>query len=306
MGSNLQTSAKTRRLREALTKHTVAIPGAFNALTAIQIEATGFEVLYISGAAMSADRGLPDLGLLSLTEVAAEASLIANAVSIPALVDADTGYGPPLMVSRAVHEFERAGLAGMQIEDQELPKKCGHLPGKTLVSIGEMVTKIHAAVQARKDPDFLVVARTDARSVEGLEGAIKRGQAYVEAGADALFPEALESAEEFQLFAQTLNKFGIAVPLIANMTEFGKTPYLSVEEFEALGYRGVLFPVTTLRVAARAVAKLLQELKTFGTQRDWLNRIHTRQEIYDLLRYEEYEDQERRLYDGPSHTDPST
>lgn len=301
MGRKLQTLAKPRRLRDALAKHTVAIPGAYNALTAIQIEAAGYEVLYISGAALSAARGLPDLGLLSLTEVAGDAGLIANAVSIPAIVDADTGYGPPLMVRRAVHEFERAGLAGAQFEDQELPKKCGHLPGKSLVSIGAMVNKIQAAVQARKDPDFLVVARTDARSVEGLDGAIKRGLAYAEAGADALFPEALESAEEFQRFAQALKASGIMVPLIANMTEFGKTPYLSVKEFEALGYRGVLFPVTTLRVAARAVAKLLYELKTFGTQRDWLNQIHTRQQVSDLLRYEEYEEQERRLYDGPTH-----
>ena len=297
---------KPRRLREALAQHTVAMPGAFNALTAIQIEAAGYEAVYISGAGLSAARGLPDLGLLSLAEVVADARVIANAVSIPSIVDADTGYGPPLTVMRTVREFQRAGLAGMQIEDQELPKKCGHLPGKRMVSIGEMATKIHAAIQAKDDPDFLVVARTDARSVEGLEAAIQRSQAYVEAGADALFPEALESAEEFQQFAQAMTQAGIKVPLIANMTEFGKTPFLSVSEFQTLGYRAVLFPVTTLRAAARAIEKLLFELKTFGTQRDWLSQIHTREQVYDLLRYEDYEEQERRLYDESSHPDTST
>lgn len=306
MAHRLHKLPKPRRLRDALAKHTVAIPGAFNALTALQIEAAGYEVVYISGAGLSAARGLPDLGLLSLTEVVGDAGLIANAVSIPAIVDADTGYGPPLAVMRAVREFERAGLAGMQIEDQELPKKCGHLPGKNLVSVSEMMTKIQSAVQAKRDPDFLVVARTDARSVEGLDAAIQRAQAYVEAGADALFPEALESVEEFRQFAQAMTQAGIMVPLIANMTEFGKTPYLSVSEFEAVGYRAVLFPVTTLRVAARAVEKLLFELKTFGTQRDWLSQIHTRQQVYDLLRYEEYEEQERRLYDNPSGPGAST
>lgn len=306
MAHRLHKLPKPRRLRDALAKHTVAIPGAFNALTALQIEAAGYEVVYISGAGLSAARGLPDLGLLSLTEVVADAGLIANAVSIPAIVDADTGYGPPLTVMRAVREFERAGVAGMQIEDQELPKKCGHLPGKSLVSVSEMMTKIQAAVQAKRDPDFLVVARTDARSVEGLDAAIQRAQAYVEAGADALFPEALESVEEFRQFAQAMTQAGIMVPLIANMTEFGKTPYLSVSEFEAVGYRAVLFPVTTLRVAARAVEKLLFELKTFGTQRDWLSQIHTRQQVYDLLRYEEYEEQERRLYDNSSDPGAST
>ncbi|RMH03491.1 MAG: methylisocitrate lyase [Nitrospirae bacterium] len=300
-------SSKPRRLREILQKRTIAIPGAFNALTAMQIEAAGYEVVYISGAAISAAHGLPDLGLLSLTEMVAEAGRIAHAISLPAIVDADTGFGPPLMVMRAVREFERVGLAGMQIEDQELPKKCGHLPGKSLVPADDMAAKIRAAVQARQDPHFLIIARTDARSVEGLHAAIARAQAYVEAGADALFPEALESVEEFEQFARAMAAAGIQVPLFANMTEFGKTPYLSVNEFEALGYRGILFPVTTLRVAARAVEKLLYELKTFGTQRDWLSQIHTRQQINELLHYQDYLERERRLYDhSPDGSDTAS
>lgn len=265
------------------------MPGAFNALTAMQIERAGFEAVYVSGAGLAAARGLPDIGLLSLTEVVSDAKTIVKAVAIPALADADTGYGDPLVVMRTVREFEEAGLAGIHLEDQESPKKCGHLPGKRVVSVTEMARKIGAAVEARRDPDFLIVARTDARAVEGPDGALKRARAYVDAGADAIFPEALESAEEFKAFAQALKKEGVTVPLVANMTEFGKTPYLSVNEFEALGYRLVLFPVTALRVATKVVETMLGELKTFGTQRHSLEKMQTRQQLYDLLRYAEYE-----------------
>ncbi len=265
------------------------LPGAFNALTAMQIERAGFGAVYVSGAGIAAARGLPDIGLLSMAEVVADAGTIAQAVAIPALADADTGYGPPLSVMRTVQVFEQAGLAGLHLEDQESPKKCGHLPDKRLVSVAEMAQKIGAAVEARRDPDFLIVARTDARAVEGLDGAVKRARAYADAGADAVFPEALESAEEFKAFAQALKKEGVTVPLVANMTEFGKTPYLTVKEFEALGYRLVLFPVTALRVAARAIEALLEELKSLGTQQRSLDKMQTRQRLYELLRYAEYE-----------------
>jgi methylisocitrate lyase len=286
-------STKTRRLRELIDKQTVMLPGAFNALTAIQIERAGFGAVYVSGAALSAARGLPDLGLLTMTEVLADASTIAHAVSIPALADVDTGFGPAMTVMRTVREFEQAGVAGIQLEDQDNPKKCGHLSGKRLVSPQEMVGKILAATEARRDKDFLIVARTDARGVEGLEATVQRAHAYVEAGADAIFPEALESAEEFRTFAQQLAKHGAKVPLVANMTEFGKTPYLSFSEFEDLGYRLVLFPVTTLRVTTKAVEEILRELKTHGSQRDLLGQMHTRQQLYELLQYEEYERRER-------------
>ena len=283
------TTSKPRRLRELIAQGTVVLPGAFNALTAMQIERAGFDAVYVSGAGIAAARGLPDIGLLSMAEVVADAGAIARSVAIPALADADTGYGPPLSVMRTVEAFEQAGLAGMHLEDQESPKKCGHLPDKRLVAVAEMAQKIDAAAQARRDRDFLIVARTDARAVEGLDGAVKRARAYVDAGADAIFPEALESVEEFKAFAQAVKKEGVTVPLVANMTEFGKTPYLTIKEFEALGYRLVLFPVTALRVATKAIEAMLDELRSLGTQQRSLDKMQTRQQLYELLRYAEYE-----------------
>ena len=297
MMRNHSTPSKAQRLRELLAGRTVAIPGACNALTAMQIEHAGFEIVYVSGAAISAAHGLPDIGLISLTDMTREASAIARSVALPTIVDADTGYGPPSVVREAVQEFERAGLAGMQIEDQEEAKKCGHLSGKRLIPTADMVAKITAAVEAKCDRDFVLVARTDARTVDGLQAAIQRGVAYANAGADALFPEALLSADEFHTFALEMNRAGVHLPLIANMTEFGKTPYLSVDEFETLGYRGVLFPVSTLRVAALAVEKLLRELRFFGSQRAWLDHMMTRQELYSLLRYEHGQNQTGRPYE---------
>lgn len=293
---DMERITKPRRLRELIAKQTIVLPGAFNALTAMQIERAGFHAVYVSGAGLAAARGLPDIGLLSMTEVVADAGSIANAVAIPALGDADTGFGPPVSVMRTVQEFERAGLAGIQLEDQENPKKCGHLPGKRVVATSQMVGKIRAAADARRDRDFLIVARTDARAVEGLDVAVQRARAYVDAGADAVFPEALESAEEFRAFAQRLAK-GVTVPLVANMTEFGKTPYLSASEFEDLGYRMVLFPVTALRVANKAIETMLLELKSLGSQRTFLGSMQTRKELYDLLRLKEYEEREQKLND---------
>jgi methylisocitrate lyase len=289
--------SKSRRLRELIARGTVVMPGAFNALTAMQIERAGFDAVYVSGAGLAAARGLPDIGLLSMAEVVADAGTIANAVEIPALADADTGYGPPLTVMRTVRAFEKAGVAGIHLEDQEMPKKCGHLSGKRLVPVSDMARKIAAAVKARCDPDFLIVARTDARAVEGLDGAVRRARAYAEAGADAVFPEALETAEEFRVFAQSLSKEGVKAPLVANMTEFGKTPYLTAREFEGLGYRVVLFPVTALRVTTKAVEVLLIELKTHGTQRESLGKMHTREQLYDLLKYADYERQDQDIHE---------
>lgn len=295
--------AKPRRLRELMATHTVVLPGAFHALSAMQIERAGFEAIYVSGAALAAARGLPDIGLLSMAEVVSDAAMIANAVAIPALADADTGFGPPLAVMRSVRAFERAGLCGIQLEDQDMPKKCGHLPEKRLVSRAEMMAKIRAAADARQDPDFFIVARTDARAVEGLDAAVQRAKAYVDAGADAIFPEALESAEEFQRFAGQFIKAGMKVPLVANMTEFGKTPYLSVSEFEGLGYRLVLFPVTALRMAAQAVEKMLSELKSRGSQQTLLGHMQTREQLYELLRYEQYEQRNKEWYEPDRRED---
>lgn len=292
-----ETPPKSGRLREVIARRVVVMPGAFNALVAKLIERAGFDAVYISGASLAASRGVPDLGLLSMSEVVSDAKTIADAVSIPALADADTGYGPPLNVMRTVREFERAGLAGLHLEDQQEPKRCGHLSGKSLVPAPEMCRRIAAAIQARQNPNFFIVARTDARSVEGLSGAADRACAYVRAGADAIFPEALESAEEFRAFGQQLRKEGIEVPLVANMTEFGKTPYLTVKEFEELGYRIILFPVTSLRVAMKAIEEMLHEVRTSGTQRDLLGRMQTRQQLYDLLEYDQYTKQDQILFD---------
>jgi len=298
MDKDSKTHTKTSRLRELLAIRTLTIPGAFNALIAMQVERAGYEVVYVSGAAISACRGVPDIGLLTLSDMAEEAGRIARAVSIPTIVDADTGYGGPPSVAEAVRVFEESDLAGMQIEDQEMAKKCGHLSGKSLVPVGDMAAKIKAAVHAKRDRDFMIIARTDARSVEGLDAAVQRAATYAEAGADVLFPEALESAEEFRTFAREIQKRGVTVPLIANMTEFGKTPLLSVAEFERLGYRGVLFPVTGLRTALQAVDRLLAELKLFGSQKDWLHRMMTRRELYSLLRYTDSgEHREGRMYE---------
>src|SRR5262245_61212785 len=236
---------KSSLLRKALTRDCVVMPGVFNAATALLVERAGFAAVYISGAALAnATAGVPDIGLLSLSEVVQLAGYIAQAVRIPALVDADTGFGGPQNVARTVREFERAGLAGMHLEDQTFPKRCGHLAGKSLSTVDEMVEKIRVAVRARQDRDFVIVARTDARAVEGFDAAVERAQRYLKAGADAIFPEALQSAREFREFART-----VRAPLLANMTEFGRSPLLTVRQLATMGYRMVIFPMTAFRVS---------------------------------------------------------
>jgi methylisocitrate lyase len=282
---------KSRRLRELIQQGTVAVPGAFNAAVARLVERAGFEAVYISGAGIANGlAGVPDIGLLTLPEVVQAARYIADAVSIPAICDADTGFGEVLQVRRAVQEFERAGVAGIHIEDQESPKRCGHLAGKRLIPAEEMARKIAAAVDARRDPDFLLIARVDSRSVHGLEDAIRRAQLYREAGADMIFPESLESAEEFARFAAE-----VPGPLLANMTEFGRTPLISVEEFAAMGYSLVIFPMTAFRVMMKAVEEALAILSRDGTQRALLDGMQTRAELYDLLGYADYERLDRAL-----------
>ena len=258
------------------------MPGVPNAAFARQVERAGFSAVYISGAGLAnATAGVPDIGLLTLTEVAQLAGYIAKAVKIPALVDADTGFGGAESVARTISELERAGLAGCHIEDQEFPKRCGHLAGKTLIPAEEMAEKIKAAVRVRRDPDFVIMARTDARAVESFDDAVKRALLYVDAGADAIFPEALQSAEEFRAFAGAMK-----VPLLANMTEFGKSPLLSFKELEAIGYRMVIFPMSAFRVAMKATEEFLRGLKEQGTQTAWLEKMQTRKELYELLDYD--------------------
>ncbi len=258
------------------------MPGVPNALLARQVEQAGFDAVYISGAGLSNfTGGVPDIGLLTLTEVARLAGYAAKAVTIPAIVDADTGFGGAENAARTIDELERAGLAGCHLEDQEFPKRCGHLAGKALIESADMCDKLRAAAAARRDPDFLIIARTDARGVEDFASAVKRAQQYVEAGADAIFPEALQSPEEFRDFARE-----VRVPLLANMTEFGKSPLLSLGELKDLGYRMVIFPQSALRVAMHATENFLRDLRKHGRQTDWLERMQTRQDLYRLLDYD--------------------
>jgi methylisocitrate lyase len=253
-----------------------------NAAMARQVERVGFDAVYISGAGLANSTvGVPDIGLLNLDEVTRLAGYIAKAVKIPAIVDADTGFGGAKEVARTIRELESAGLAGCHIEDQEFPKRCGHLAGKTIVDLNEMTEKIRAAVGARQDNDFLIMARTDARAVEDFASAVKRAKKYVEAGADAIFPEALQSAQEFKDFARE-----VKVPLLANMTEFGKSPLLSFAELSDLGYRMVIYPMSAFRVAMKASTEFLRDLKKRGTQTDWIDTMQTRAELYELLEYD--------------------
>ena len=248
---------KTARLRELIAQGCVAMPGVPNAAMARQVERAGFEAVYISGAGLAnMTAGVPDIGLLTLTEVAQLAGYIVSAVTIPAIVDADTGFGGSENVARTIQELERAGLAGCHLEDQQFPKRCGHLAGKSLIETAEMVDKLQAAVAARRDPDFLVIARTDARGVEDFSKTVSRAEKYLAAGADAIFPEALQNAGEFRDFAKAIDR-----PLLANMTEFGKSPLLSFSELSDLGYRMVIFPQSALRVSLKAAEEFLRALK---------------------------------------------
>jgi len=265
-----------------ITQGFVIMPGVPNAGMARQVERAGFDAVYLSGAGMAnATAGVPDIGLLTLTEVAQLANYVANAVEIPAIVDADTGFGGAENVARTIRELERAGLAGCHIEDQEFPKRCGHLAGKSLIDVEEMAGKIKAAVSARRDEDFIIIARTDARAVENFDGAVERARRYLEAGADAIFPEALQRADEFKAFARE-----VKAPLLANMTEFGKSPLLSFRELSDFGYRMVIFPQSAFRVSMKASDEFLRDLKRRGTQSGWIEKMQTREQLYELFDYD--------------------
>lgn len=267
----------------------VLAPGVFSPSVAQLAEKVGFKALYFSGAGFSNLLGLPDLGVVTLTEVVTAVSGITSLVESPVIVDVDTGFGEAVNVARTVKMLRASGAAALQIEDQVLPKKCGHLEGKELADVDEMMKKLAAARESASG-EVLVIARTDARSVEGLDGAIDRAREYARAGIDMVFPEALESREEFAEFRAKLR-----LPLLANMTEFGKTPYLSAKEFEDLGYNVVIFPVTVFRAAMRAARFALEELKNRGTQKGILDSLMTRNQIYELIGYYEYERMDRKV-----------
>jgi methylisocitrate lyase len=279
------TPARRRRdFRERLASgRLLRMPGALNPLSARLIQETGFDGVYVSGAVLSAELGLPDIGLTTATEVAERARQVARVTDLPCLADADTGFGEPMNAARTVQLLEDAGLAGCHLEDQLNPKRCGHLDGKTVVPRQDMVRRIRSAAAARRDPDFLLMARTDARNAEGLDAAVERAKAYVDAGADAIFPEALTGEAEFEAFRKAVD-----VPLLANMTEFGKSDLLDVRTLESLGYNIAIYPVTLLRIAMDAIEDGLRTLAEEGTQQSLVPRMQTRSRLYELLGYEDY------------------
>jgi methylisocitrate lyase len=280
------------RLRAAWQAGPIMIPGAFNALTARLAERLGFRAVYLSGGALSAGwAGLPDIGLLTQTEFAEQAAVLTRATALPVLCDADTGFGEAIHVERTTRLYEEAGAAGLHLEDQVMPKRCGHLSGKGLVDASTMSAKIRAAVAARRDPDFVVVARTDARTVEGFDAAVRRAREYLAAGADMIFPEALESVDEFARFARE-----VPAPLLANMTEFGRSPLIPFDELASIGYKAAIYPLTAFRAAMRAAEETLRALREHGTQRDLLDRMQSRAELYDLLGYSGWEQRDQAYF----------
>lgn len=270
--------------RAALSSGTIQrFPGAFNPLSAKLIQAKGFDGVYISGAVLSADLGLPDIGLTTLTEVAVRAQQIARMTDLPSIVDADTGFGEPMNVARTIQTLEDAGLAGTHIEDQVNPKRCGHLDGKQVVDEDTALKRIRAAVDARRDPNFLVMARTDIRAIDGLDAAIDRAKKLVDAGADAIFPEAMATLAEFEAV-----RAAVDVPLLANMTEFGKSELFTVDQLNNIGINMVIWPVSLLRLAMGAAGRGLDTLNEQGTLEPLLGEMQHRADLYELLDYEAY------------------
>ena len=285
-------STRNKRLRDLLARDEILMaPGVHDALTARMAEWCGFEAVYMTGAGtVNAQLGMPDHSVITLTEMATSAARIAKATSLPMVSDADTGYGGVLNVIRTVEEFELAGVSGIHIEDQVMPKRCGHLGGKEIVPIEEMEAKLRAANHARKDPDFVIIARVDARAPLGYEEAVRRGKAYLAAGADMIFPEALQSEDELRSYAKD-----VPVLLLPNMTEFGKTPFFTATQFQKMGYALVIYPVSAMRVALKAINELFTEIREKGTQKDFLDRMFTRRQLYELIGYNEMLELEKQL-----------
>ncbi|MGE3192626.1 MAG: methylisocitrate lyase [Microbacteriaceae bacterium] len=282
--SKLAASAKRAAFRERLASgELIRMPGAFNPLSAQLIERKGFEGVYISGAVLSADLGLPDIGLTTLTEVAQRGGQIARVTDLPTLIDADTGFGEPMNVARTVQVLEDAGVSGMHLEDQVNPKRCGHLDGKEVVDETTALKRIRAAVEGRRDPGFLIMARTDIRGVDGLQAAVDRAKALVDAGADAIFPEAMASLEEFAAI-----RAAVEVPILANMTEFGKSPLWTHAQLHDVGVNVVIHPVSLLRLAMGAADRALDALNAEGTLDSVVPEMQTRADLYDLIDYEGY------------------
>jgi methylisocitrate lyase len=283
---------KRAAFKKALTSgKLLQFPGAYNPMVAMLIEQKGFDGVYVSGAVMANSLGLPDIGMTTLTEVSQFASAIARVTSLPSIMDIDTGFGETMSVARTIKELTYLGMAGCHIEDQINPKRCGHLDNKELVSVDAMVQKVKAAADAKSDENFVLIARTDARGVEGLDKALDRAKAYVDAGADMIFPEAMKDESEFEAFRNAVD-----VPLLANMTEFGKSRLLNKSELENLGYNLVIYPVTTQRLAMYAVEKGLDTIVDTGSQEGVVGEMQTRKRLYEVLHYEDYNAYDSSLY----------
>lgn len=292
IGATDSPAAKRERFRSGLASGELQrFPGVFSPLVAKLVAEIGFDGVYLSGAVLSADLGLPDIGLTTLTEVAARGAQIAAVTDLPALIDADTGFGEPMSAARTVTVLEDAGLAGCHLEDQVNPKRCGHLDGKAVVATSDMVRKIRAAVSARRDPNFIVCARTDAAGIEGTPAAIERAKTYADAGADLIFTEALHGPADFEQFRAAVN-----IPLLANMTEFGKSGLLTARQLADIGYNVVIYPVTALRLAMHGVEAGLREIKAAGTQAGLLDRMQHRGRLYELLHYADYSQFDSDIY----------
>ena len=286
-------TAKRAAFRAALASgELLRLPGAFNPLSARLIQRKGFEGVYVSGAVLAADLGLPDIGLTTLTEVAGRSAQIARVTDLPVLVDADTGFGEPLNVARTVQTMEDAGVAGMHVEDQVNPKRCGHLEGKAVVDEATALRRIRAAVDARRDPDFLVVARTDVRGVEGMDAAVQRAKQLADAGADAIFAEAMADLTEFEAICAAVD-----VPILANMTEFGRSDLFTHEQLRDVGVRIVIHPVSLLRLAMGTADRALDDLVATGSLAGQVPAMQTRAELYDLVDYAGYGDFDSGVYD---------
>lgn len=288
--NSIDPKEQRKKLKGSLKSSCLRFVGSFSPLVSRLIEEKAFEGIYVSGAVVSSLKGRADIGLNSLNELVDEAEKITELSTLPSIVDADTGFGGALHCAQTVYELEKRGLSACHIEDQSFPKRCGHLDKKSLIPTEEMCLKIQSAVKARKDKNFLIIARTDARGVEGMEGALNRAKEYVSAGADMIFPEALQSVKEFEKF-----RSGVSVPLMANMTEFGKTDIIPYKTFKSIGYNVVIYPVSLWRLALKAVAEGLDALLE-DKQMELLAKMQTRKELYELLKYENYNQFDKELF----------
>jgi methylisocitrate lyase len=280
-----------RRLRSLVSRGYLIVPGVFDGISAIMAEEAGFDAIYLSGSGIAGKYGLPDLSLTTLTEVSEETARICSISSIPLIVDADTGFGETLNVIRATRLIESSGASAIQIEDQEAPKRCGHLDGKSVIPEEEMVKKIKAAVSARKSKDFMIIARTDSYAIEGHNGAVRRAKAYARAGADVIFPEALPSASEFKKFYADTH-----LPLLANMTEFGKSPLLSAQELGRIGYKIIIFPLTAFRASLLSMRNTYSYIRRHGSQVGMIEKLMERNSFYETIGYDSYTLEDRKLY----------